>query len=110
MHLVFYNSKYKSFDESLNHTDGLTVLGVLYQRYESDNQFLQAIVEAVREIPDYNNKRALSRPIDVFRLLPANRESFYRYQGSLTTPPCAEVVNWIVFHHLQTISHQQVRE
>lgn len=40
-------------------------------------------------------------------LLPANRD-YYRYEGSLTTPPCSEGVHWFVLKQPVTASAAQI--
>jgi len=39
-----------------------------------------------------------------------NPPQFYRYYGSLTTPPCSEIVNWIVFHDQIEASQSQINQ
>jgi carbonic anhydrase len=46
--------------------------------------------------------------VDVNKLLPANRAS-YRYDGSLTTPPCSEGVRWIVMTTPIQLSADQIK-
>ena len=42
-------------------------------------------------------------------LLPRNRRSYYRYEGSLTTPPCSETVSWFLFYDQPTVSEAQMQ-
>ena len=45
-------------------------------------------------------------PLD--RLLPNDKQSFYRFDGSLTTPGCFETVTWTVLQDTVKISQDQV--
>lgn len=47
-------------------------------------------------------------PFDVGGLLPPLRAQFFRYNGSLTTPPCYQSVLWTVFGRRAQISMEQV--
>ena len=37
------------------------------------------------------------------------KKGLYHYHGSLTTPPCTQVVNWIIVDDPQPISEEQVK-
>eukprot|EP00929_Paragymnodinium_shiwhaense_P095331 TRINITY_DN5640_c0_g1_i1.p1 TRINITY_DN5640_c0_g1~~TRINITY_DN5640_c0_g1_i1.p1 ORF type:complete len:340 (-),score=35.99 TRINITY_DN5640_c0_g1_i1:221-1096(-) len=39
---------------------------------------------------------------------PAAADGFYAYGGSLTTPPCSETVQWVVFKKCLTVGREQV--
>jgi carbonic anhydrase len=41
--------------------------------------------------------------------MPADLD-YYRFSGSLTTPPCSEGVTWIVLKKTDTVSKEQVAE
>lgn len=52
-------------------------------------------------------KHEFSERVNVEGLLPKNRD-YYRFNGSLTTPPCSEGVRWLVMKEIVTISKAQI--
>ena len=46
--------------------------------------------------------------VDPTRLFPSDR-SYFRYMGSVTTPPCPETVNWVVFRTPIEASPEQIK-
>lgn len=48
------------------------------------------------------------RPVPLLSMLPINLNNYYRYEGSLTIPPCTESVSWTVFSESIEISSRQV--
>ena len=46
--------------------------------------------------------------IDIGEFIKGISSEFLHYQGSLTTPPCSEIVNWFVLKAPQEISKAQM--
>ena len=51
-------------------------------------------------------KVKLNQPFDASSLLPRNLR-YYRFAGSLTTPPCTEGVSWLVLKSYDHIDQAQ---
>ncbi len=82
----------------------LAVIGVLYDA-GAPSPVLAALW---RKWPaKQNQEKPLSKAFDPSALLPENR-SVYRYEGSLTTPPCSEGVVWNVMRRTKTDSSAQL--
>jgi carbonic anhydrase len=58
-------------------------------------------------MPQAGAKNALPAPVSAAGLLPANRD-YWRFNGSLTTPPCSEGVRWIVMKQPMSVSKAQI--
>ena len=78
------------------------VLGVLgvFAEDGAASAPLQAMLDGLGE--------GSARPeLDPTGFLPARRD-FFRYEGSLTTPPCSETVDWVVLNDPITVSRAQI--
>jgi len=97
VHLVHFKSEYGDIGRSLYHSDGLAVVGHFLEVVDTTDEtpmdkFLQNIVgenllEESSEFEFYFNLADLGL---------TDFDDYYRYSGSLTTPPCNEVVQWTV--------------
>lgn len=54
-------------------------------------------------------KVVLKNPQPVNEMLPKNLD-YYRFNGSLTTPPCSEGVRWLILKEIQQASATQISE
>jgi carbonic anhydrase len=68
----------------------------------------KALAKAWAQMPKHaGDKHAFKAALDAGELLPADRD-YYRFNGSLTTPPCTEGVRWLVLKNPVTASKQQI--
>ena len=85
----------------------LAVVGVM-MREGASHAALQSILERIPASPGKHHA-ADGRMIDPMAFLPRER-SYYRYAGSLTTPPCSEIVHWAVLTQPIEVSAEQIAQ
>ncbi len=100
----------KSFDMEMhlvhrNEKGALVVIGVLIEKGNPLIAF-DRIRAHLPHAPG-ENKHIDGAPVNIGDLLPRSKRS-YRYDGSLTTPPCTEDVNWIVMATPIELSEAQI--
>lgn len=69
----------------------------------------KALEKAWAQMPKQGEKLALSSDISPLEILPENRD-YYRFNGSLTTPPCSEGVRWLVMKQPISASKAQIEK
>lgn len=107
IHVVHYNTKYDSFREAMVHPDGLAVLGAFLEVGHGENQYYQEILKHLFEIQDVGQE-TLVPGFNIAGLLPDNLKLYFHYNGSLTTPPCYQIVKWTIFNQTMLLSHHQM--
>jgi carbonic anhydrase len=109
LHIVHFNSdKYNNVSDAANHTDGLAVLGIFIQISDENNTAFQAVIENFKNIQYENFQITNIMRVPIRSFLPTSTTEYFRYQGSLTTPPCHQSVTWTVFRNPLTISAAQL--
>jgi carbonic anhydrase len=83
----------------------LAVIGVLLKEGKA-NAALQPVFAALPQ--GAGDKHALDQAFNPADLLPADH-GYYKFTGSLTTPPCSEGVHWQVLKEPVEVSHEQIK-
>ncbi|WP_353573172.1 carbonic anhydrase family protein [Candidatus Albibeggiatoa sp. nov. BB20] len=90
------------------HGDGkgnFAVIGVMFREGEA-NPTLESLWA---NMPTHSGEYRGLETVDLSSLLPENRD-YYRFTGSLTTPPCFEGLRWLVMKNPITASKAQIEQ
>ncbi|ENM5794110.1 carbonic anhydrase [Vibrio mimicus] len=99
------NGKQFPLEAHFVHADeqgNLAVVAVMYE-VGSENPMLSSFTA---NMPSKGSKVELVHSLPLDKWIPASK-NYYRFNGSLTTPPCSEGVRWIVLNEPSVLSEQQ---
>ncbi|XP_068641289.1 alpha carbonic anhydrase 7-like [Aristolochia californica] len=85
----------------------IAVFGIMYTIGRPD-PFLSEILNHVDDIKDMEDARKKLGIVNPRHIKLGSRK-YYRYKGSLTTPPCTEDVIWTILRKVRTVSREQVK-
>ncbi|XP_069780298.1 carbonic anhydrase 14 isoform X2 [Narcine bancroftii] len=109
MHVVHYAAKYGNMKNATTEPDGLAVLAVLFQVGPTDNKNYNLIFDKLQDISEEGVEVSIPG-FDVNSLMPHRLDRFFQYSGSLTTPPCLQIVTWTVFNETVQLSEAQLHK
>jgi len=86
--------------DKANYKEQLAVIGILFKIEEESHPFVERL-----RCEDFGNIENIhfAELFGDLKMKPHTKEyctnahCFYHYKGSLTTPPCTDVVNWFVY-------------
>eukprot|EP00066_Takifugu_rubripes_P022958 XP_011612224.1 PREDICTED: receptor-type tyrosine-protein phosphatase gamma-like isoform X2 [Takifugu rubripes] len=108
MQIYLYNSDdFDSLGAAIKERRIISAMAVFFELGEKDNPAVDPIIQGLRRVVHHEKETSL-RSFVLRDLLPSSIDGYYRYTGSLTTPPCSKVVEWIIFSRPVYLSHSQL--
>ncbi|NWY91752.1 CAH14 anhydrase, partial [Loxia curvirostra] len=108
MHVVHFDTeRFADASAAQRHPGGLAVLGVLLEVGDDPHPAYDNILRHLGSIR-YAGQTVAIPSFSIRELLPEHLERYYRYNGSLTTPPCSQSVLWSLLPQPVRISRAQV--
>lgn len=98
LHIVHIKEQFVDLSEATKSTDGIAVLGFVYTESGNENANYTRLIDSLPRIASVGNSTTIQGfRVKDFILSTENMATYYRYNGSLTTPSCSESVVWTVF-------------
>uniref|UniRef100_A0A1A8KB70 protein-tyrosine-phosphatase n=1 Tax=Nothobranchius kuhntae TaxID=321403 RepID=A0A1A8KB70_NOTKU len=108
MQIYLYNSDdFDSLSVAIKERRIIAAMAVFFELGQKDNPAVDPIIQGLKGVVHHEKETNL-RSFVLRDLLPSSVDSYYRYTGSLTTPPCSKVVEWIIFSRPVYLSHSQL--
>ncbi|XP_054583016.1 carbonic anhydrase 9 [Eptesicus fuscus] len=107
VHVVHLSTAFATVDEALGRPGGLAVLAAFLQEGPEENSAYEQLLSHLKEVAEEDSETRVPG-LDVSALLPSDLSRYFRYEGSLTTPPCAQGVIWTVFNQTVRLSAKQL--
>ncbi|XP_077791983.1 receptor-type tyrosine-protein phosphatase zeta isoform X8 [Podarcis muralis] len=100
-------NQFVDLDKAIEGNGKLRALSILFEVGLEDNTDYNSIIDGVASVSRFGKKTELE-PFILLNLLPNATDKYYTYNGSLSTPPCSETVEWIIFKDTVNISENQL--
>ncbi|EJF07359.1 carbonic anhydrase [Thiovulum sp. ES] len=106
-------------ESTINGEQSDMVLHFVHQSYDGDLAVVAVFYKIGKENPEVDkfwtsthldklDTHVLLKDVEFSHILPKNLKSYYHFQGSLTTPPCSEEVEWFVMKEKLELSQKQI--